>query len=210
MPLEPVHALPILDIVGILSLITLSFLLYKAYRVSLNKLFLSFLLGFALLSVGEFGRLILFIAIIFSRRPSFLLFFLNHSLALFSQILEVLGLLVIALGYTLEVFGKGQASALIVAFQERRFLMNPFLLGNVLSASLLVYICLNAFSVYVKNKRSTTLAPLVAFSLLLLSNILSVVAFATREELIVIVSRLIYIAGLYVFLWLALKVVKSP
>jgi hypothetical protein len=55
-----------------------------------------------------------------------------------------------------------------------------------------------------------TLAPLLAFILFLLSNILSILAFLLRDELIVLFSRLVYIAGLYVFLWLALKVGKTP
>lgn len=210
MPFEPFHlALPILDFVGILSLAALSVLLYRAYRISGNSLFLYFFTGFTILGLGEFGRFFLFLRIIFTPKPSFFFFFLNHSIALLSQVLEILGFLVIALGYTMELFGKDKALASIIVFQERRLPLT-FPLVNIFSASILVYISLNAFAIYTKNKQSLTLAPLLAFILFLLSNILSILAFLLRDELIVLFSRLVYIAGLYVFLWLALKVGKTP
>jgi hypothetical protein len=45
-----------LDVVGVAALLLLCYFLYRAYRVSSNRLFAFFFLGFTVLAAGEVAR----------------------------------------------------------------------------------------------------------------------------------------------------------
>ncbi|MEM0087907.1 MAG: hypothetical protein QXK85_02950, partial [Thermofilum sp.] len=58
-PQQVAGFLLLLDALGLGALLALSYLLYRSWSITRNRLFVFFFLGFAVLSAGELSRLVL-------------------------------------------------------------------------------------------------------------------------------------------------------
>ena len=203
-----------LDVVGVAALLLLCYFLYRAYRVSSNRLFAFFFLGFAVLAAGEVARTFLLLLAFASRAPRLLLFFLGHSIGLLPQLCQSLALLLIALGYALEaVRGRAGGGALalplpLALLLAQRLWGGLYALLGFVNVALLVFILLNAVAVHLLSRSRRTILPVVAFALFLASNLLLLPAVFTGSEELFIASKAAYLAGLLALLALAVEVAR--
>jgi len=204
--------LAFLDAMGAIALLLLCYFLYKAYRVSSNRLFAFFFLGFAILAAGEVARTFLLLLALALRAPRLLLFFLTHGIGPLPQLCQALALLLIALGYALEtVHSRAEGGVLALSLPLALLLAQRLwgwlytLLGFV-NVALLVFILLNAVGVHLASRSRRTVLPVAAFALFLLSNLLLLPALFLSSEELFIASKVVYLAGLLAFLALAVEV----
>lgn len=204
--------LAILDVMSVAALLLLCYFLYRAYRASSIKLFAFFFLGFATLAAGEVARTILLLLALASRAPRLLLFFLAHSLGPVPQFCQMLALLLIASGYALETVrsrAKGEVLALplpLALLLAQRLWGGLYMLLSFVNVALLAFILLNAVSVSLLSRSRRTIIPVIAFALLLVSNLLLLLALFAGSDEIFIASKVAYLAGLLAFLALAVEV----
>lgn len=196
----------LLDALGLGALLLLSYLLFRSWSITRNRLFAFFFLGFTVLSAGELSRLLLLAVAVASRISELRPFFLTHGAGLIPQLSQTIAFLLIAIGYSLEAF---RAESLQVIFphwllRERRA---AFWVTGVLNTTLLAYIVVNAFSVYAATRRNHSLFPALAFLLMLASNVALLFSISLENELLFVSSKLLHLAGLLLLLALAVKVV---
>jgi len=213
--LHVVALLTFLDVMGVAALLLLCYFLYKAYRVSSNRLFAFFFLGFAVLAAGEVARTFLLLFALASRASRLLLFFLAHSIGPLPQLCQALALLLIASGYALETV-RSRAGEEVLALPlplalllAQRLWGGLYMLLSFVNVALLVFILLNAVSVHLLSRSRRTILPVAAFALLLLSNLLLLPAVSIGSEELFIASKVVYLAGLLAFLALAVEVARA-
>lgn len=206
--------LAVLDAVGVFALILICYFLYKAYRISNQRLFLFFFVGYAVLAAGESARFLL-LATAFIARARLLMFFLAHNMGPLPQLFQTIALLFIAGGYALELAQARveKTTLAILPLPLLLALQRPwsglFVLLTFINLALLVFIILNASSVYFASRSKRTLLIVIAFLLLLLSNILMLPAVVRVSEELFIISKLLYLIGLLTFLLLAIEVAQA-
>jgi len=74
---------------------------------------------------------------------------------------------------------------------------------------LLTYITTNAINVYVSSRKRVAALPAIAFSLMLLSNVLLMFSLLWVDELCFIASKVLYFLGLITLLVLAVEVSRA-
>lgn len=195
-------AIALLDGAGITALILTSYYIYKAYRITESRLFLFFLAGFTLLALSELARAVLMLLTLLLPSPFFLRFFLRHLVGSLGQVLETASWSLIALGYLLEGRGPGNnraAGPVPVAPPPPRP-EHVFSLTYGLNAVILSFIVLRNLSAYAKSGNRSILRTLLAFALILASNVAGLAAVLWDVEGLFILSRVLFVAGLLVFL----------
>jgi len=213
--LHLVALLVALDVVGVAALLLLCFFLFRAYKVSSSRLFAFFFLGFAVLTAGEVSRTLLLLLALTSRAPRLLFFFLAHSFGPLPQLCQALALPLIAVGYALETVRSRAGEEVLALPLPLALLLAQRLWGwlytllSFVNVALLVFILLNAVSVHLASRSRRTILPVAAFALLLFSNLLLLPAISLGSEELFITSKATYLAGLLVFLALAVEVARA-
>lgn len=210
--------LTLIDGAAALALLLLCFFLYRAYRLTRSQLFLFFFFGFAVLAAGEVARTLMLAAAFLARAP-LLAFFLAHSMGPAPLFLQTVALLLIAAGYAMELaqlrhLGEREESTvslipLLPLFAWQRVWGGLFLTLAFVNIALSLFILLNAVSVYILRKSLDSILPVLAFSMLLLSNMLLPLSVIRISEELFILSKSLYLIGLLAFLALAVRVARA-
>lgn len=133
--------------------------------------------------------------------------FLTHFIGIVPQVAETLSLIFIAAGYTLEA--KESLLEAVFLFEARRNWFASFLITSTVNTTLLVYIVINALSVYNATRKSQARLPVVAFSFMLLSNTVLIPSLLIADEMLFILSKLLHILGLLALMLLAVEVSRA-
>ncbi len=211
--------LALIDGVATLALLLLCYFLFRAYRLSRSELFLFFFLGFSVLAAGETARTLMLVAAFLANSPP-LAFFLVHGAGPAPLLLQTVALALIAAGYALEIAqlrrSQGEqpdAAAALVPLALVPAWQRPwsglFLTLSFVNVALSLFVLLNAVSVHLSTRSTTSLLPVIAFALLLLSNLTLPVAVATASEELFLASKALYLLGLMAFLALAVRVARG-
>ncbi len=198
----------LLDAFSLLALLLLCYFLYRALLTSWIRLFAFFFAGFAVLAAGEVARMIVLMTAVLSGTVGLRALFLSHIAGAVARVSETVALLFIAAGYTFEVGEKARAVVLPL-LQRRRDWADVFWLTSLLNTVLLTYIVINAVGVYMSSRKRTAALPAVAFSCMLLSEILLVQSLLWVDELYFILSKAMYFLGLMTLLVLAIEVSRA-
>ena len=200
-----------------MALLTLCYFLYRAYRLTRSRLFFFFLLGFSILAAGEAARTLMLAAAFLAGSP-LLAFFLAHGAGPVPTLLQTIALLLMAIGYALEIAHlrcsgeQAEAAALlpiVPLFAWQRLWGGLFLTLAFVNVALSLFILLNAISVHLSTKSTNSLLPVVAFTMLLLSNLVLPIAVVGASEELFLVSKALYLLGLLAFLALAIRVARA-
>lgn len=210
--------LMLIDGAATLALLLLCYFLYRAYRLTRSQLFFFFHLGFGLLAAGETARMLLLAAAFLARAP-LLAFFLAHGFGPAPLLLQTAALLLIAVGYAVELAqlrcARGQAEPtaalipLLPLFALQRVWGGLFLTLAFVNIALSLFILLNAVSVHLSTKSTNSILPVVAFTMLLLSNVLLPLSVISGSEELFVASKALYLFGLLSFLALAARVARA-
>ncbi|MEM2616857.1 MAG: hypothetical protein QXL64_04960 [Thermofilaceae archaeon] len=210
--------LMLIDGAATLALLLLCYFLYRAYRLTRSQLFFFFLLGFGLLAAGETARMLLLAAAFLARAP-LLAFFLAHGFGPAPLLLQTAALLLIAVGYAVELAqlrcAREQAEPtaalipLLPLFALQRVWGGLFLTLAFVNIALSLFILLNAVSVHLSTKSTNSILPVVAFTMLLLSNVLLPLSVISGSEELFVASKALYLFGLLSFLALAARVARA-
>ncbi|MEM0335218.1 MAG: hypothetical protein QXT33_02280 [Thermofilum sp.] len=206
-PQQVAGFLLLLDALGLGALLALSYLLYRSWSITRNRLFVFFFLGFAVLSAGELSRLVLLAVAMTARISELRLFFLTHVAGFIPQLSQTVALTLIAIGYSLEAF-RAESLQVILPYWLLRERRAAFWITGVLNTALLAYIVVNAFSVYAASRRNHSLFPALAFLSMLASNVVLLFSLGMENELLFVSSKLLHLAGLLLLLVLAVRVVR--
>lgn len=208
----------LIDGVAALALFLLCYFLYRAYRLTRSSLFLFFLLGFGVLAAGEGARMLMLAAAFLAKEP-LLAFFLAHRAGPAPLLLQTVALTLIASGYALEIAqlrSRGEQPEAVVALLPmlpflvlQRVWGGLFLMLAFVNIALSLFILLNAIGVHLSTRSISSLLPVVAFTLLLLSNMLLPVAVISVSEELFVASKVLYLLGLLAFLVLAIRVARA-
>lgn len=198
----------LLDVYSLSALLLLCYFLYRALATSKVKLFAFFFSGFAVLAAGEVARMVVLLVAILSGAAGLRALFLTHVAGVVAQISETVAFLFIAAGYTLEI-GERARAAVLPLLQHRRDWADVFWATSLLNTVLLTYIVINAVNVYISSRRRVAALPAIAFSLMLLSNVLLMFSLLWADELCFIASKVLYFLGLITLLVLAVEVSRA-
>lgn len=191
--------------IGALILFSISYLSFKALKMTKVRFFLFLFLGFSILGVDSFLKAVIFSILLATPAPRIVMYVSTLTLSILSTLAEVFAYILIALGYTdyFRSYGKLFLAAPIVP------VLAVHLSGLIIAIFLLLYIVFQAFTAYVHSRKRNQLSVMVGFSTILLSRILRLIAITAFSDSLFIASNLVYFAGLLCFLIVVLMVTRS-